>query len=152
LDNKFNILEGVHHNWFFIAINLVMVGGQIMIIFVGGKAFHVTPLNGPQWGYSIVLGALSLPMAVIIRLIPDDWVAKLVPRIWRKKLVPDVVAKKDALQRRGSRPEDLSFIKSIRGGRVQSLKFKLHEQLHEAKEKVGHSDRMVGAITGTTKY
>ena len=79
LDNKFNILEGMHRNWFFIAINFIMVGGQIMIIFVGGEAFHVTPLNGAQWGYSVVLGALSLPMAVIIRVIPDKWVAKFLP-------------------------------------------------------------------------
>jgi P-type Ca2+ transporter type 2C len=35
LDNKLNIFEGVHKNWFFIGINCVMVGGQILIVFVG---------------------------------------------------------------------------------------------------------------------
>ncbi|KAG9247718.1 hypothetical protein BJ878DRAFT_553797, partial [Calycina marina] len=59
LDNKFNISKGITRNWFFIGINLIMIGGQIMIIFVGGKAFHVRPLNVAQWGYSVVLGALS---------------------------------------------------------------------------------------------
>ncbi|PMD50959.1 calcium-translocating P-type ATPase [Hyaloscypha bicolor E] len=139
LDNKFNIFEGIQHNWFFIAINAIMIGGQVMIVFVGGKAFHVTPLNGPQWGYSLVLGALSLPVAIIIRLIPDEWIANLVPKIWRRKLAPEVVAKKEAkeeakdelkekvedLKRRASRPEDLSFITLVRGGRVRSLKLGL---------------------------
>jgi Ca2+-transporting ATPase len=110
-----------------------------MIVFVGGKAFHVTPLNGPQWGYSLVLGALSLPVAIIIRLIPDKWIANLVPKRWRQKLAPDVVAQHEAkeeakdelkervedLKRRASRPEDLSFITLVRGGRVRSLKLGL---------------------------
>lgn len=104
-----------------------------MIIFVGGKAFVVRPLNGAQWGYSIVLGALSLPVAVIIRLIPDHWIAALIPHVWRKRLVPELVAKENALRRRGSRPEDLSFIKSIRGGRVHSMKWKIQDELHNAK-------------------
>lgn len=133
LDNKFNILEGIQRNWFFVAINVIMVGGQVMIIFVGGKAFHVTPLNGPQWGYSLVLGALSLPMAVFIRLIPDAWVTMLLPRFWKKSLAPEVAEREFKLKRRGSRPEDLSFIKSLRGGRVQSLKFKIHDHIHDMK-------------------
>jgi hypothetical protein len=48
-----------------------MVGGQILIAFIGGKAFSVTPLNKAQWAYSIVLGALSILVGVIIRVIPD---------------------------------------------------------------------------------
>jgi len=38
-----------------------MIGGQILIIFVGGEAFKITPLNGKEWGLSIGLGAISLP-------------------------------------------------------------------------------------------
>lgn len=115
-----------------------------MIIFVGGEAFKVKALNGPQWGYSIALGALSLPMAVIIRLIPDEWIALIIPRYWRKSLAPELVAAQEKLRRRGSRPEDLSFIKSIRGGRVHSMKWKIHEQMHDAK--VHYNDKMMGAI------
>lgn len=141
LDNKFNILEGIQRNWFFIAINIIMIGGQVMIIFVGGKAFHVTPLNGPQWGYSLVLGALSLPMAVFIRLIPDDWVARILPKLWKKNLAPGIMAKKDTLKRSGSRPEDLGFIRSIRGGRVHSLKFKIHDHTHDMKVSMKEKSR-----------
>jgi P-type Ca2+ transporter type 2C len=137
----------VHRNWFFIGINFIMVGGQMTIIFVGGKAFHVTPLNGPQWGYSIALGAISLPVAVIIRLIPDHFFAKLVPPKWKRGLAPDLVAAKEELDL--ARPEaDLTFIKKLRGGRISSLKFKLDTM----REKSEYNDNLMGIITGTSTY
>ncbi len=49
-----------------------MIGCQILIAFIGGKAFSVTPLNGAQWACSLVLGVLSIPIGAIIRLIPDE--------------------------------------------------------------------------------
>lgn len=70
-DNKFNIFEGLWHNWLFIAISLIMISGQVLIVFIGGRAFSVTRLNLVQWAISIVLGVLSIPFGVIIRLIPD---------------------------------------------------------------------------------
>jgi len=79
LNNRFNIFEGLWQNWFFIAISLVMIIGQIVIIFIGGKSFSTTRLNGSQWGISIILGALSIPVGVLIRLIPDKLFSK---RIW----------------------------------------------------------------------
>lgn len=48
-----------------------MVGGQTLIVFVGGAAFSVTRIPGKYWATSIVIGALSLPIGVIIRLIPN---------------------------------------------------------------------------------
>ena len=123
-----------------------------MIIFVGGEAFHVTPLNGAQWGYSVVLGALSLPMAVIIRVIPDKWVAKFLPMTWKRGLAPEVVEKEEEKKRkemrRGSRPEDLSFIKTVRGGRVRSMKFKLEA----VKAGAGYNDKMIGAVSEVGYY
>lgn len=73
LDNKFNIFEGLHRNFFFIGINFVMVGAQIAIIFVGGRAFSIRPIDGIQWAICLILASLSLPMAVLIRLFPDTW-------------------------------------------------------------------------------
>jgi P-type Ca2+ transporter type 2C len=77
IDSKFNIFEGIFRNWFFIAISLIMIGGQILIAFIGGRAFSVTRLNGAQWAYSLVLGALSIPVGVIVRLIPDKFFEKV---------------------------------------------------------------------------
>lgn len=77
LDNKFNIFEGVHRNKFFIVINLIMIGAQIAIVFVGGAAFEITALDGTQWAICIVAAAVCLPWAVVVRLFPDEWFAKI---------------------------------------------------------------------------
>jgi P-type Ca2+ transporter type 2C len=71
LDNKFNILEGILKNPWFIGINCIMVGGQIMIVFVGGQAFQITRLDGPQWAISILCAVPCLLWAVLVRLFPD---------------------------------------------------------------------------------
>ncbi|KAG9252714.1 calcium-translocating P-type ATPase [Emericellopsis atlantica] len=80
LDNKFNIFEGVHRNYFFIGINILMVGLQVLIIFVGGRAFeiHENGLDGTQWAISIILALFSWPWAVLVRLFPDTWFATIV--------------------------------------------------------------------------
>ncbi|KAL2835528.1 hypothetical protein BJY01DRAFT_223458 [Aspergillus pseudoustus] len=71
LDNKLNIFEGMHRNYWFIGINCIMVGGQVLIIYVGGAAFSVTEITGMQWGVCIALAIGCLPWAVVLRLIPD---------------------------------------------------------------------------------
>lgn len=80
LDNKLNVFVGVHRNWFFIVINLIMIGLQITIIFVGGRVFDIDTngLDGPQWAISILIAAFSLPWGVVVRIFPDEWFAKAV--------------------------------------------------------------------------
>ena len=77
IDNKFNILEGVQRNWLFIGTSVIMIGCQVLILFVGGRAFSITLLNPAQWGYSLVLGALSIPVGAVIRIIPLE-------KLWRE--------------------------------------------------------------------
>lgn len=128
LDNRFNVFEGITHNWFFIVILAIMIGGQTMIIFVGGVAFKVTRLNSAQWAYSIVLGALSLPIGAIVRLIPDELVRKCIPDSFRRKQTPEVVVSDDDYQWNQGLLEirdELAFLRKIRGGRLSSLKFKV---------------------------
>ena len=75
LDNKFNVFENIHRNFWFIGINCIMVGGQIMIIFVGGRAFGITRLDGAQWAISILTALPCLLWAILVRLFPDKWFA-----------------------------------------------------------------------------
>lgn len=77
LDNKFNVLEGVWKNTWFIVINILMVGGQILIIFVGGAAFGVVRLNGTQWAICLGCAVVCIPWAAVLKLIPDRYVAYL---------------------------------------------------------------------------
>ncbi|KAK9417675.1 putative Calcium-transporting ATPase [Seiridium unicorne] len=87
LDNKFNIFEGIHRNKFFIVINCIMIGAQIAIVFVGKQVFSIKPLNGTQWAICLVLGAISLPWAVLIRLFPDPWFAKIAAFVGKPVLI-----------------------------------------------------------------
>lgn len=78
LDNKFNVLEGVHRNQFFIFINLLMVGLQVGIVFVGGRVFEIKEggLNGSQWAICLVVAFMSMPWGVVVRIFPDIWFEK----------------------------------------------------------------------------
>jgi Ca2+-transporting ATPase len=63
----------MHRNYYFIGLNIIMVGCQIAIAFVGGRAFSITALNGPQWAISVVVAVLCIPWGVCVRLFPDRW-------------------------------------------------------------------------------
>ncbi|RPA93907.1 calcium-translocating P-type ATPase [Choiromyces venosus 120613-1] len=76
LDNKFNIFENVHKNYFFLVINAIMIGGQVLIISVGGKAFSIVPIDGVQWAICVIVAAFALPWAIIVRCVPDEFVRK----------------------------------------------------------------------------
>lgn len=75
LDNKFNIFENIHKNFWFMGINCIMVGGQIMIIFVGGRAFSITSLDGTQWAISLLTALPCLIWGILVRCFPDPWFA-----------------------------------------------------------------------------
>lgn len=79
LDNKLNVLEGVLRNWFFIGIVVMIIGLQVLIIFVGGRAFQIKPggIDGTQWAISIIVGFVCIPWAVLIRYFPDEWFAAI---------------------------------------------------------------------------
>ena len=130
IDNKMNIFEGIQRNYFFIAIQLIIVGGQIMIVFIGGDAFSIHRLNGAQWGYSVVLGFLSIPVAVMIRMVPDDLIRKLIPSWLIRKATPKMMVSDEERQDEwnlaleGIR-EELTFLKKLRGGRLNVLRYKL---------------------------
>ena len=44
---------------------------QILIVFFGGTAFRVTTLSRREWGLSLVLGAASIPLGALVRLLPN---------------------------------------------------------------------------------
>ncbi|KAI4259540.1 MAG: hypothetical protein LQ352_000727 [Teloschistes flavicans] len=85
LDNKLNIFEGVMRNYFFIGINCIMVAGQIMIVFVGGKAFQIKRIDGTQWAVCILCALPCLLWAVVLRCVPDVYAQKVfdaVAKVW----------------------------------------------------------------------
>lgn len=130
LDNGFNIFEGILNNYFFIGIQVIIVAGQVMIVLVGGKAFSTVRLNGAQWAYSVVLGFLSIPVAIIIRLIPDELIRRLIPNYFERRATPQIQVSDEERHYDWIEPieeirEELSFLKKIRGGRLTMLKYRL---------------------------
>ncbi|KAH7326649.1 calcium-translocating P-type ATPase [Stachybotrys elegans] len=89
LDNRFNIFEGIHRNQFFIVINCIMVGLQVCIIYVGSRAFEITPggLDGTQWAISVVTAFFCLPWGVLIRLFPDAWFGRIASIVGRPVVI-----------------------------------------------------------------
>lgn len=108
VDNKIDIFsQGAFKNPWFIGVQLVTMAGQFVIIFHGGKAFDTIPLDGVQWGWSLLFGILTLPLGAFIRKVPDSlvqslfdgcyksyraatkpfWgcVSALIPKQWRKR-------------------------------------------------------------------
>lgn len=150
IDNNLNILEGILRNKWFVGIQLIIIGGQVLIIFVGGQAFSVKRLDeGSQWAVSIVLGAISVPIAVIIRLIPDGFIRNIIPHFWHrnKQDGPELVVS-DEDRRYEWNPaleeirDQLAFIKSVRGGRLRHIRHKLqHPQEFLPRSRSGSRSR-----------
>jgi Ca2+-transporting ATPase len=100
-----------------------------MIVGVGGKALSAVRLNGKQWGISLIIGAISLPVAVVIRLIPDEFIRKLIPRKFNQNQASRIGIPNDERFEWNdvfeNIREQLTFFKKIHIGQRNSLKFRL---------------------------
>lgn len=120
-------MEGILSNRWFILIQLLIVGGQILIIFLGGKAFSVQPLDqASQWAVSVLLGALAVPLAVIIRLIPDQFITKLILYMGPRTKSPELGVPGESRQYGWNTVlEEIRdypvFMKKVRGGRLRHI-------------------------------
>ncbi|KAL8393693.1 hypothetical protein RB595_003435 [Gaeumannomyces hyphopodioides] len=116
VDNKLNIwYQGVLRNPFFLGVQLTTIAGQMVIIWKGGEAFDTVPLDGPQWGWSLLFGVMPIPLGAALRCVPDHYVEssfRILGRILRvfkpaaMLLVParfSKVKRKHNLERRQSR-------------------------------------------------
>ncbi|KIY43940.1 calcium-translocating P-type ATPase [Fistulina hepatica ATCC 64428] len=124
LDNRLNIFEGILRNWYFIGITLIEIVAQIIIVFVGGSAFEVTKIGGREWGISLALGVVSLPLGAIVRLIPSGPFQTLFDKLGlfgRKEELP--TTSPTAEQGKGKVRDNLSTFANLRGGRVRSSSF-----------------------------
>ncbi|KAI7870379.1 PMCA-type calcium-translocating P-type ATPase [Spinellus fusiger] len=72
IDSSFNIFHNIWANKFFLFIFTLCIVCQVIIVNFGSAAFQVTRIGGVGWAISIIIGLLSLPIGVVIRLIPDS--------------------------------------------------------------------------------
>ncbi|XP_044716208.1 e1-E2 ATPase domain-containing protein [Hirsutella rhossiliensis] len=150
LDNKFNIFEGLTKNWFFIAISAIMCGGQVLIIFVGGAAFQIARdgQDAALWGIAIILGVFSIPVGVVLRLIPDGVMEALVPDFLKQRAhgVPGLTVSDEEMdmypEPLADVRDELNFLRRMKGGRLNNLKFAIQhpkETLRQRSRSPSHS-------------
>ncbi|KAJ7592992.1 Ca-transporting ATPase [Mycena floridula] len=128
LDRKLNVFEGISRNWYFTVITLIEIVVQIVIVFVGGAAFQVTQIHGREWGISLALGVVSIPLGVLIRLLPNEpfeWLFTRLGLLGRQQELPTTSAEAEegwhgaiSLVR-----DNLGTFANVRGGRVRSSSF-----------------------------
>ena len=71
IDGSLNVFQNITHDWIFIIIQVAVVLCQFFIVTFGGLAFSTVPLSLKQWVVTVAIGAMSLPVGFIIRIIPD---------------------------------------------------------------------------------
>ncbi|EDR08465.1 Ca-transporting ATPase [Laccaria bicolor S238N-H82] len=124
LDNKLNIFEGILKNRYFLVITFIEIVVQVLIVFVGGAAFQVTHIPGREWGISIALGVVSIPLGVLVRCLPNGPFEKLFTLLGlfgKPEVLP--TRRPDADTWNGAITlvrDNLSIFANIRGGRVRS--------------------------------
>ncbi|XP_075503306.1 putative calcium-transporting ATPase 11, plasma membrane-type [Primulina tabacum] len=69
---KINIFSGLFGNWIFLGIIACTVAFQVIIVEFLGTFAGTVPLNWQLWLTSVLLGAVSMPIAVILKCIPVD--------------------------------------------------------------------------------
>ncbi|KAH7528029.1 hypothetical protein FEM48_Zijuj05G0028400 [Ziziphus jujuba var. spinosa] len=67
---KINVLSGLFSSWPFMMVMMSTVGFQIIIVEFLGTFAETVPLNKELWLVSVLIGAVSLVIAVILKCIP----------------------------------------------------------------------------------
>ncbi|KAH9945065.1 calcium-translocating P-type ATPase [Epithele typhae] len=126
LDNKLNIFAGITKNYYFMGITLLEIAVQILIVFVGGAAFQVTRIGGREWGISIALGFVSIPLGALIRCLPNGPIERFFIKV-RLLPNPEVIptTRKDAEWNSAIQlvRDNLSTFSHVRGGRMRSSSY-----------------------------
>lgn len=145
LDNKMNMFEGIWRNWYYIGVSGIILGAQVLIMFVGGAAFSVERQTGTQWAIAICCGFGSIPMGLLLRCIPDEWLIAIFPtrfyrfmgrtieslKFWKKKeQAPEIRVDEETSVGAYKWPEPFEQVKDdlvllkLRGGRWSQIKSK----------------------------
>jgi len=109
-----------------LGITLLEIAVQILIVFVGGAAFQVTRISGREWGISLALGVVSMPLGVLIRLMPNDPFEKLFIKLRllpNPEVLPTTRPNNEWNFAINRVRDNLGMFANVRGGRVRSSSF-----------------------------
>ncbi|EIW84082.1 calcium-translocating P-type ATPase [Coniophora puteana RWD-64-598 SS2] len=127
LDRKLNIFEGMLSNYYFMGITLVEIAVQILIVFIGGAAFQVTPVDGKVWGISLALGVASIPIGALVRLLPNGLFERLFKLVRLlpsdEEILPTIRPDAEWNSAIQLVKDNLATFSNVRGGRMRSSSF-----------------------------
>ncbi|KAL9331557.1 hypothetical protein ACSQ67_001167 [Phaseolus vulgaris] len=69
---KINVFRGIFDSWIFLSIIFATVAFQVVIVEFLGTFASTVPLNWQFWVLSVLIGAVSIPIAVILKCIPVE--------------------------------------------------------------------------------
>ncbi|KEH20815.1 membrane calcium-translocating P-type ATPase [Medicago truncatula] len=69
---KINIFRGMFDSWIFLLIIFSTVAFQVVIVEFLGAFASTVPLSWQLWLLSVLIGAISMPLAVIVKCIPVE--------------------------------------------------------------------------------
>uniref|UniRef100_A0A7S1UCT0 Cation-transporting P-type ATPase C-terminal domain-containing protein n=1 Tax=Phaeomonas parva TaxID=124430 RepID=A0A7S1UCT0_9STRA len=72
IHSRWDVFSGVESNPMFMGIIAVTGLLQFILVTFGGEFTRTAPLTAAQWGISIGLGAISLPVGIAMRFIPVE--------------------------------------------------------------------------------
>ncbi|KAG0321173.1 hypothetical protein BGZ99_004074 [Dissophora globulifera] len=70
IDDTLNVFRNLRNNKTFVIVQFVVIACQFVIVQFGGQAFKTTPLSLDQWLVTMLIGSLSLPVGLCLRLMP----------------------------------------------------------------------------------
>lgn len=69
LGDELNMFDGIENNRMFLLVSIITIGMQIFIVEVCGAFMQTSGLTANQWLITIGLGAITLPVGVLMRLV-----------------------------------------------------------------------------------
>lgn len=69
---KINIFRGMFSSWIFIIVMVSTVAFQVIIVEFLGTFASTVPLSWQMWVISVVIGAISMIVAVVLKCIPVE--------------------------------------------------------------------------------
>ncbi|KAG0672572.1 plasma membrane calcium [Maudiozyma exigua] len=81
-----DFFQDLFRNYYFLLVMAFIGTCQVLIMFYGGAPFSIAPQTPAMWQTAILCGTLSLPVGIIVRIIPDEVALKIFPRRLFNKL------------------------------------------------------------------
>ncbi|KAI9217079.1 hypothetical protein BC828DRAFT_361401 [Blastocladiella britannica] len=107
IHGEYNVFARMQHNPMFLGIMVFVMVLQAIIVQFGARVFGVVPLNGTEWAMSVGFGFVSLPLGLVIRMLPDVGRAWFEDKFYdhtaeqeRARLAWDEAIRKTAIQAR----------------------------------------------------